>query len=239
MTPLSTSKTLGRTTLRLACWLIVISAAAGAAADPLPPPRATTEPQSPSLLDAPPGTSQPAAEPAPRSLAEVPKPEGRPSRPRQTPESGGGAAANAAEKEPKKDPPPQDGRCDRCGGGDCVRKVCVPRMNEKEITKVCWDSKCEDFCLPGRSVWCGTIGKKDDCGCWTHGLWKPTCAEVRTRVVPVRKETKRKVPAVEWSVEERCACCRRRPCDLSPISPSGPDDTGEREEKQGPTPRKR
>jgi len=118
-----------------------------------------------------------------------------------------------------------------------VRKVCVPRMTEKEIKKVCWDSKCEDFCVPGRSVWCGTVGKKDECGCWTHGLWKPSCAEVRTRVVPVRKETKRKVPAVEWSVEERCACCRRQGCDLPP-SPPSPEAAGNEAEKQGSTPRK-
>lgn len=222
MTHLSTLKNLSRCPLCLALCLILISEATGAAPDPLPPPRAKTAPQKPVLPDAPAGTSQPTTTLTPGIQAEVPKPEGRPRQAAEPSESDAGAAAKDVEKDEKKDPPPRDGRCDRCGGGDCVRNVCVPRMTEKEIKKVCWDSKCEDFCVPGRSLWCGTVGKKDDCGCWTHGLWKPTCAELRTRVVPVRKETKRKVPAVEWSVEERCACCRRRPCDLSPPSPRDP-----------------
>ena len=144
------------------------------------------------------------------------RPAGRPGRAREPagspPDSTSkdSAGKESGKKEKKKEPPPPDGRCDQCGGGDCVRKECVPKMTEKEIKKVCWDSKCEDFCVPGPSVWCGKVCQKDDCGCWTHDLWKPTCAEVRTRVVPVRKETKRKVPAVEWKVEERCACCRRK-----------------------------
>ena len=97
----------------------------------------------------------------------------------------------------KQEAPHPDGRCDQCGSCEGVRKVGVPKMIEKEIREVCWDAKCEDFCIPGPSVWCGKACKQDDCGCWTHDLWKPTCAEVKTRVAPVRKETKRKVPAVE------------------------------------------
>ena len=123
----------------------------------------------------------------------------------------------------KKEAPPPDGRCDQCGSCAGVRKVGVPKMFEKEITKVCWDARCEDFCIPGPSVWCGKVCKKDDCGCWTHHLWKPTCGEVKTRVVPVRKETKRKVPAVEWKVEERCACCRRKPSELA-ANPTPPEN---------------
>jgi hypothetical protein len=124
----------------------------------------------------------------------------------------------------KKEAPPPDGRCDQCGSCAGVRKVGVPKMIEKEITKVCWDARCEDFCIPGPSVWCGKVCKKDDCGCWMHHLWKPTCGEVKTRVVPVRKETKRKVPAVEWKVEERCTCCRRKPCELA-ANPTPPENT--------------
>jgi len=138
-----------------------------------------------------------------------------------------------------KEPPPPDGRCDLCGACKCVRKVCVSKMTTKEIRKVCWDARSEDFCVPGRSIWCGKICRQDDCGCWTHDLWKPTCAEVRTRVVPVRKETKRTVPAVEWKVEERCACCRQRPHDAVAARPTngekqaGADDV----EQASPQPR--
>ena len=116
------------------------------------------------------------------------------------------ALASVAEEKPAA--PKHDGHCDACGSCDCVRKVCVPTMTEKTITKVCWGYNCEEFCIPGPSVCCGKQCHRDDCGSWWHFLWKPTCAEVRTKHVPVKHEVKRKVPKVEWKVEERCAACR-------------------------------
>ena len=109
----------------------------------------------------------------------------------------------------------RDGRCDHCGGGDRVRTVCVKRMTERKITKVCWGYRCEEVCIPGPSIFCGTRHHRDDCGCWTCRLWKPTCAEVITRHVPEKKEITRTVPAVAWTVEERCCLCRhdRAPTD--------------------------
>ena len=108
----------------------------------------------------------------------------------------------------KKKPVPSDGRCDRCDGCACVHRVCVAKRTDKEITKVCWSYKCEDFCIPGPSIYCGEKCSHDTCGCWTHSIWKPTCAEVRTKRVPVKNVVKRKVPGVEWKVEERCKECR-------------------------------
>ena len=108
----------------------------------------------------------------------------------------------------KKKPVPSDGRCDRCDGCVCVHRVCVAKRTEKEIIKVCWSYKCEDFCIPGPSIYCGEKCSHDTCGCWTHSIWKPTCAEVRTKRVPVKNVVKRKVPGVEWKVEERCKECR-------------------------------
>ena len=108
----------------------------------------------------------------------------------------------------KKKQVPSDGRCDRCDGCVCVHRVCVAKRTEKEIVKVCWSYKCEDFCIPGPSIYCGEKCLHDTCGCWTHSLWKPTCAEVRTKRVPVKNVVKRKVPGVEWKVEERCKECR-------------------------------
>ena len=81
-------------------------------------------------------------------------------------------------------------------------------MTEKEVTKVCWGYRSEQVCIPGPSIFCGTRCQRDDCGSWACWLWKPTCAEVITRRVPVKKEVQRKVPAVEWKVEERCCQCR-------------------------------
>jgi len=100
-----------------------------------------------------------------------------------------------------------DGRCDQCGGCDRVRRKCVKQLTEREVTKVCWGYRCEQICIPGPSVFRGTAHHRDDCGCWTCWLWKPTCAEVITRRVPVKTEVRRKMPAVTWSIEERCCRC--------------------------------
>ena len=117
--------------------------------------------------------------------------------------------ANTQEAEANREKPdPSDGRCDRCDGCSCVRRVCVAKRTEKEITKVCWSYRTEDFCIPGPSIYCGEKCLRDTCGCWTHSLWKPTCAEVRTRRVPVKTTVNRKIPGVEWRVEERCQECR-------------------------------
>lgn len=104
--------------------------------------------------------------------------------------------------------PVRDGRCDRCGGCDRVQTTCVIRTTEKEVTTVCWGYRCEQVCIPGPSIFCGTRCQRDDCRCWACWLWKPTCAEVVTRRVPVKREVRRKVPAVERKVEERCCQCR-------------------------------
>lgn len=127
-----------------------------------------------------------------------------------------------------------DGRCDRCGGCDRVRTMCVRKMTEKEVTKVCWDYRSEQVCIPGPSIFCGTRHHHDDCGCWTCRIWKPTCAEVITRRVPVKKEVQRKVPAVEWSAEERCCHCRH---DRTPTPRPEPDPkTALPEAEQGTAP---
>ena len=114
-----------------------------------------------------------------------------------------------------------DGVCDHCGCSSCVRKVCVPKKTEKEVVKVCWDFKCEDVCIPGRSKKCGVECREDECGCWSFNVWEPTCARVKTRRVPVKTEVKRKVPAVEWVVEYRCAnCCGADSAD-KPVAADG------------------
>lgn len=136
--------------------------------------------------------------------------EGR-AEPAPLPPPKGPAAKTEADAEKKK-PDNNDGRCDICGSCTGVRKACMPKPKKREIKKVCWSYKCEDFCVPGPSEYCGQKCGKDECGCWSYGIWKPTCAEIRTKKVPVKTEVKRKVPGVEWSLEERCLGCRGRPC---------------------------
>jgi hypothetical protein len=102
-----------------------------------------------------------------------------------------------------------DRTCDKCGCHACCKRVCVCKPIEKEITKTCWDVKCEDICVPGCSELCGECCKEDECGKWTFGIWKPGCAKIKTRHIPVKKEVKRKVPGFEWVVEYRCPnCCQ-------------------------------
>jgi len=106
------------------------------------------------------------------------------------------------------DKPAADGRCDRCGSGCCVVKVCAPRCTEKEITKISWETECEDFCVPGRSRRCPDPCGRHACPCRGGGTWEPGCGSVRSREVLVKKTTKESKPTVEWKVEERCGACR-------------------------------
>ena len=147
--------------------------------------------------------------PAPRRVVDAPAREPEAVKPRQDDAKAADAKPKGdAKAEKKQEPAPADGKCDRCGSCACVRRVCTPKRTEKEVTKVCWSYKCEEFCIPGPSIYCGEKCGRDACGCWKHSLWEPTCAEVRTKRVPVKNEVKRKVPTVQWKVEERCAACR-------------------------------
>ena len=103
-----------------------------------------------------------------------------------------------------------DGCCDHCGSRAGVRRGCVAKPVVREVKKVCWDAKCVPHCIPGKSVWCGTCRGRDECGCHEYDVWRPTCARVATKVEPVKREVTRKVPGFEWTVEERCAACRKR-----------------------------
>jgi hypothetical protein len=105
----------------------------------------------------------------------------------------------------------QEGTCARCGCCACLQRVCVAKPIEKEVVKVCWSVACEEVCIPGPSTPCGVQHERDKCGCWSYRLWKPSCARIKTRHVPVKTEVKRKVPAYEWVVEYRCANCCQAP----------------------------
>lgn len=101
------------------------------------------------------------------------------------------------------------GKCAECGCCSHLRKVCRCVPEEKEVIKVCWDVKCEDFCVPGPSTLCGSVEECDECGSWCRNIWKPGCAKVYTRKVPVKKEVKRKVKTWKWEVVTICDSCRR------------------------------
>jgi hypothetical protein len=110
--------------------------------------------------------------------------------------------------------------CDHCGCHACCKRVCVCKPIEKEVVKICWEVKCEDVCVPGCSELCQECCKEDDCGRWYYGIWKPGCAKIKTRHIPVKKEVIRKVPGFEWVVEYRCPNCCNAPCK----SPAAAED---------------
>lgn len=145
-------------------------------------------------------------------------------------------AADAAGPAPDAEdaPPRRDGRCDRCGCGSGVRRVCVPTPVDREKTKVCWSYRCEEICIPGPSRYLGKTCEHDECGSWWKEWWAPTCARVIRRHVPVRREVTRTVPGVEWKIEERCERCRH----LGPGEPTGareqPDADEEPSQAKGP-----
>ncbi|MBL9123299.1 MAG: hypothetical protein JNG90_06670 [Planctomycetaceae bacterium] len=125
-------------------------------------------------------------------------------------------------------PPKEVPKCDRCGATDCcLKKFCKPVPVELEVKDVCFDCKCEDFCVPGRSCLIDTICHEDDCGCWVERVWKPTCAEVRTRKVMVKKEVVRKSQSFNWEMQRLCPACACLPPAPKGTPPGGqPRDSG-------------
>ncbi len=131
---------------------------------------------------------------------------------------------NAADDQEKPKGPP---KCDRCGQTDCcLKKICKPVPIEVDKKEVCFDCKCEDFCVPGRSCLLDTICHNDACGCWVERVWKPTCAEVRTRNVMVKKEVTRKSQSFKWEMQHLCPSCACLPPAAKGTPPSGTQPGG-------------
>lgn len=122
-------------------------------------------------------------------------------------------------------------KCDRCGCTDCcLKKCCKPVPVEIEKKEVCFDCKCEDFCVPGRSCLLDTICHDDACGCWVERVWKPTCAEVRTRNVMVKKEVSRKSQGFKWELQNLCPACSCLPPAEKGTPPGGKKPGPQQEE---------
>lgn len=100
------------------------------------------------------------------------------------------------------------GCCASCGCQSACTKVCRAVPGTKKVTKVEYSVKCEDFCVPGPSTRTHVC---DECG-HKKTVYTPTCAEVRTRKVLVKKEVVTKVPTTQWVVEDLCASCAAK-CD--------------------------
>jgi hypothetical protein len=118
--------------------------------------------------------------------------------------------------------------CSHCGCTTHCRAVCrcVPSTEEKKET--CFECKCEDFCVPGPSIFCGRKCEamplpESECGCPQNcciswNVWKPRCAQVRTKRVLVVHEVKKEVPSHKWEVEYLCDECRQCCADAVPAT---------------------
>ncbi len=115
--------------------------------------------------------------------------------------------------------------CGQCGCQCPVRKVCRLVCEMKTEKKTVYDCKCEDFCVPGPSECVGTKCPtcEDTCKCqcrlerWfaehcPEKIYKPTCAEVHTKKLLVKKTVEKKVPSYKWVVEYVCDGCANNCC---------------------------
>ena len=84
-------------------------------------------------------------------------------------------------------------------------KVCVPVPTVKEETKVIYDDKCVDYCLPHCSLFSIFTG---GCGCNDGGC--PNCGRPRTRRVLIKKFVHEQCPEVKCEVRDAPPCAT--PC---------------------------
>ncbi|HEX4130825.1 MAG TPA: hypothetical protein VHZ24_12350 [Pirellulales bacterium] len=97
--------------------------------------------------------------------------------------------------------------CPQCGCHK-LKKVCHLVPEVKKVARTEYSTKCEDFCIPGRSEPCGTRCVNDGCGgCHEEKIWQPTCGCVRTRTLLVKKVTVEEKPGFKCVVEAYCCHC--------------------------------
>jgi hypothetical protein len=104
--------------------------------------------------------------------------------------------------------------CVKCGCQEDVRCVCRPIYTTKYIEITCWDSVCEDICLPPRSRCEQGYANSNDPKSppannenWTAGTCKGI--KIRSSNKLVRKTYLQPIPTVVWVVEYVCCHCRR------------------------------
>lgn len=98
--------------------------------------------------------------------------------------------------------------CAHCGCRCCLRPCCKIVCEMKEVKEWCYDCKCEDFCVPGRSECVGCHPEQDCCGCCKmKPTYKPCWCDMFCRKKLVKREIVKKVPKYKCVVEYVCADC--------------------------------
>lgn len=102
---------------------------------------------------------------------------------------------------------PRHGCCPHCGCAT-TKKVCRLKPDVKKEKEVQYSCITEDFCVPGPSDPCGCKWVCDENGHrHKETVWKPNCAEVRTKAKLVKKEVVHEKSTFKWVVEEVCCEC--------------------------------
>ena len=126
--------------------------------------------------------------------------------------------------------------CAHCGGHAACKKMCKVVCEIKEVKKVVWTVKCEEFCTPlpgckrchacGDNGACGECGGCDagcDAGCGKPKMVPPQCGPVRSRKVLVPKEVVERVPVYKCVPCYACgACCESGAVQPLPADPKAP-----------------
>jgi hypothetical protein len=107
----------------------------------------------------------------------------------------------------------QDQCCGKCGCRENVQCVCRPIQTTKYIEITCWDSVCEDICLPPRSrckEGCNNCIQSNNSQAGNNISIANSTQGVKIRSTNklVRKTYLQPVPTVVWVVEYVCANCR-------------------------------
>jgi len=120
--------------------------------------------------------------------------------------------------------------CAECGGHvPCRRVVCRVVCDYKEVEKTCWDTKCEEYCLPipklchhGESCQsgCGACAAAADCtdcggacGACQGGV---QAGKLRVRKKLMKRTIKVKVPVYKCQVKYLCGACEAEAAKAAP-----------------------
>lgn len=100
------------------------------------------------------------------------------------------------------------GACSVCGCCAATRKICRVSEEKGKKSKTVFSCECEDFCIPGKSQFCGYRAECGECGeTKCVKVWKPGCGEVRTRKVLKKSTEDKEVTEYKWEVVEVCDAC--------------------------------
>jgi hypothetical protein len=109
--------------------------------------------------------------------------------------------------------------CQHCGCNSGIRKVCRLTCEVKKVPETTYSCECEDFCVPGRSLKCGSVCETDCNGCeHCKPNWVPQCASVYTRSTLKKTTVDKEKKVYKWVVEYVCDNCSGKCAGVKMVS---------------------